>query len=101
MIVRRVDSLGAFLASEDGANLLAGWRRAANILRAEEKKDGAGAFAGAPDPALFTAPEEKALAAALEKALPEAERFMRSEDFEGAMGALAPLRAPVDAFFDK
>ena len=62
MIVRRVEALGRFLDTEDGKNLLAGYRRAANILKAEEKKDGAGAFAGAYDPALLQPPEEKALA---------------------------------------
>ena len=98
-IVRRVEALGAFLATEDGANLLAGYRRAANILKAEEK--GGERFDGAIDPALFVAPEENALAAALERALAEAESAVEREDYAGAMTALAALRAPVDAFFDK
>ncbi len=98
-IVRRVEALGAFLATEDGANLLAGYRRAANILKAEEK--GGERFDGAIDPALFVAPEENALAAALERALAGAESAVEREDYAVAMTALAALRAPVDAFFDK
>ena len=98
-IVRRVEALGAFLATEDGANLLAGYRRAANILKAEEK--GGERFDGAIDPALFVAPEESALAAALQTALAEAGSAVEREDYAGAMTALAALRAPVDAFFDK
>jgi glycyl-tRNA synthetase beta chain len=98
-IVRRVEALGAFLATEDGANLLAGYRRAANILKAEEK--GGERFDGAIDPALFAAPEENALAAVLQTALAEAESAVAREDYAGAMTALAALRGPVDAFFDK
>ncbi len=104
MVVRRVDALGDFLATEDGKNLLAGFRRAANILKAEEKKDGAGAFDGALDAALIQAkgvPEEKALAALLETALGQALAAIGTEDFAGAMKALAALRPAVDAFFDK
>ena len=101
MIVRRVEALGALLDSDDGKNLLAGAKRAANILRAEEKKDGAAAFAQACDPALLQADEEKALAAALDAARAEATRALDIEDFPGAMRALAALRGPVDAFFDK
>jgi glycyl-tRNA synthetase beta chain len=99
MIVRRVDALGKFLETEDGKTLLAGYRRAANILKAEEKKDGEGAFAGACDPAQLALPEEKALAETLGKAGAEARERIGKEDFEGAMRALARLRAPVDAFF--
>ncbi len=91
----------AFLATEDGANLLAGYKRAANILRAEEKKDGAGAFAGHVDPALLAEAEERALHAALERALPAADAAVAQEDFAGAMAALSRLRAPLDAFFEK
>ncbi|WP_342360513.1 glycine--tRNA ligase subunit beta [Terrarubrum flagellatum] len=101
LIVRRVEALGKFLDTEDGKNLLAGYRRAANILRAEEKKDGEGAFNAAPDAALLQADEEKALHKALGVALPEAEKAVAAEDFAGAMRALSQLRAPVDAFFDK
>ena len=99
MIVRRVEALGRFLDTEDGKNLLAGYRRAANILRAEEKKDGADAFKGAHDAALLIVDQEKALAAALDLAGIEAAECVAGEDFEGAMRALAALRAPVDAFF--
>ena len=98
-IVRRVEALGKLLDSEDGKNLLAGYRRAANILRAEEKKDGAGAFAAAHDPGLLALPAEKALADALAAARGSAGERVAREDFEGAMRALATLRAPVDAFF--
>ncbi len=101
MIVRRVEALGRFLDTEDGKNLLAGHRRAANILRAEEKRDGSGAFEGAYEPALLTLPEERALAEALARAETEAASALAREDFEGAMRALAGLRAPVDAFFDR
>ncbi|MGA2494800.1 MAG: glycine--tRNA ligase subunit beta [Roseiarcus sp.] len=101
MIVRRVEALGRLLDSDDGKNLFAGYRRAANILRAEEKKDGEGAFARAHDASALVLPEEKALAAALAGARAEAAERVASEDFEGAMRALARLRAPVDEFFLK
>jgi glycyl-tRNA synthetase beta chain len=99
MIVRRVEALGRFLETDDGKNLLASYRRAANILRAEEKKDGAGAFSAAHDEAALALPQEKALAAALGGAARSAAEHVGKEDFEGAMRALAALRAPVDAFF--
>jgi glycyl-tRNA synthetase beta chain len=101
MIVRRVEALGSLLDGDDGKNLFAGYRRAANILRAEEKKDGDGAFAQAHDASAPALPEEKALAAALAGARAEAAERVASEDFEGAMRALARLRAPVDDFFLK
>jgi glycyl-tRNA synthetase beta chain len=94
--------LGRFLDTEDGKNLLAGYRRAANILRIEEKKDGA-TYDGEPDLALVDAAgqiEEKALVVALDGARREASDAVAAEDFEGAMRALSQLRAPVDAFFD-
>lgn len=100
LITRRVEALSAFLSTEDGANLLAGVKRAANILKAEEKKDGEGAFAGEADPALLSEPSEKALHAALMMALPAATRAAEAEDFAGAMRALSALRQPVDAFFE-
>jgi glycyl-tRNA synthetase beta chain len=99
VIVRRVEALGALLDSDDGQNLLVGYRRAANILRAEEKKDGVGAFAGAHDASALALPEEKALADALAAAGAGARERVAREDFEGAMRALAILRAPVDDFF--
>ncbi len=99
VIVRRVEALGRFLDTDDGKNLLVGYRRAANIVTAEEKKDGKGAFAGAHDPRALALPEEVALADALAAAGAEARERVAREDFEGAMRALAGLRAPVDAFF--
>jgi glycyl-tRNA synthetase beta chain len=99
IIVRRVEALGRFLDAADGKNLLAGYRRAANILRAEEKKDGAQAFAGRHDPALLALPAEKDLADVLAAAGAAARERANREDFEAAMRALATLRAPVDAFF--
>ncbi|MFL4997742.1 MAG: glycine--tRNA ligase subunit beta [Microvirga sp.] len=103
MIVRRVEALGRFLDTEDGRNLLAGYRRAANILRIEEKKDGR-AYDEAPDLQIVNDQgqiEEKALAVVLHGAKEEAQKAVEAEDFEGAMRALSRLRQPVDAFFDK
>ncbi|ARO56745.1 glycine--tRNA ligase subunit beta [Methylorubrum zatmanii] len=102
MVVRRVEALGAFLATDDGKNLLAGYKRAANILRIEEKKDGR-AYDEAPDAALAASgqPEERALGEALAAARQEASAAVAAEDFAGAMRALSRLRAPVDAFFEK
>ena len=96
-IVRRVEALGAFLETEDGENLLAGYKRASNILRAEAKKGDLPegepvALDGAP-------PEETALIAAVSKAGTEVDAALATEDFAAAMTALAALRAPVDAFF--
>jgi glycyl-tRNA synthetase beta chain len=99
MIVRRVEALGRFLDTDDGKNLLAGYRRAANILKAEEKKQGEGAFAGAYDPALLQLMEEKTLGEALRVASSAAASQVTKEDFEAAMRSLSALRAPVDAFF--
>jgi glycyl-tRNA synthetase beta chain len=104
LITRRVDALSRFLDTEDGVNLLSGYSRAANILKAEEKKDGEGAFAAAADLQLIADAgliEEKGLAVALAQATPKAEAAVAKEDFEGAMAALAELRPSVDAFFDK
>jgi glycyl-tRNA synthetase beta chain len=100
LIVRRVEALGRFLETEDGRSLLAGYRRAANILREEEKKS-AGRFDGDVDPALLGEPEEKALFEAVGGAAGEAAAAVEVEDFDRAMAALARLRTPVDAFFDK
>jgi glycyl-tRNA synthetase beta chain len=99
-IVRRVEALGQFLDTDDGKNLLAGTKRAANILRIEEKKDGK-AYDGAPDPALYGLDEEKALAKAIEQVKAEASAAVAKEDFATAMSAMAKLRPAVDAFFDK
>jgi glycyl-tRNA synthetase beta chain len=97
-IVARVQALAAFLTTEDGANLLAGYKRAVNILKAEEKKGPLPT--GAPNPA-DPEPEERDLIAAVERAETELGAMLARENFAGAMGALAALRAPVDAFFDK
>ncbi|MGQ4275308.1 glycine--tRNA ligase subunit beta [Terrihabitans sp. B22-R8] len=101
LITRRVEALGAFLGSEDGKNLLAGFKRAANILKAEEKKDGESAFEGMPDPAAFTEIEESDLYVALDHAEDRARDAVHREAFGEAMQALSVLRAPVDAFFDQ
>ena len=100
MVVRRVDALGKFLDSDDGKNLLAGTKRAANILRIEEKKDSA-SYDSAPDAKLYQQDEEKALAAAIHSAKDEAGKAVAKEDFAAAMSELAQLRPAVDAFFDK
>ncbi|TFV69667.1 glycine--tRNA ligase subunit beta [Bradyrhizobium frederickii] len=100
MIVRRVEALGKFLDSDDGKNLLAGIKRASNILAIEEKKDKR-TFDGAPDAALYGLTEEKALAKAIDEVKAEAGAAVAKEDFAAAMSAMAKLRPPVDAFFDK
>jgi glycyl-tRNA synthetase beta chain len=100
MVARRVEALGKFLDSDDGKNLLAGTKRAANILRIEEKKDGR-AFDGAPDASLYRLDEEKALATAIDQAKAEAGAAVAREDLATAMSAMAKLRPAVDAFFDK
>nr|WP_300998570.1 glycine--tRNA ligase subunit beta [Hyphomonas sp.] len=101
LIVKRVEALAAFLATEDGATLLAGYRRAANILKAEEKK-GALPEGLKVDPVLIgKGPrEEQALWNALEAAEAKLEAPLAAEDFAGAMSVLSGLRAPVDAFFE-
>jgi len=99
-IVRRVEALAKFLETDDGKNLLAGTKRAANILRIEEKKDGK-SYAGDPDPALLKEPEEMALAQAMVSIALEASEAYAREDFAGVMAAMAKLRPAVDAFFDK
>ncbi len=98
-LLARADALKALVEGPDGPNLLTAYRRAANILRIEDKKDGP--HTGAPDPALLRAPEEVALAEALARAAPAARERSAAEDFGGAMAELAALRAPVDAFFDR
>ncbi len=100
LIVRRVEALGKFLDTEDGKNLLAGYKRATNIIRIEEKKDNTH-YTGAPDAKLYSQAEEKALAQAIDAAKAEATRAVEKEDFEAAMRAMAKLRPHVDAFFDK
>ena len=100
LIVRRVEALGKFLDTADGKNLLAGVKRATNIIRIEEKKDNR-SYTGAPDDKLYQLPEEKALAKAVATAEKDAEAAVAKEDFAAAMTAMAKLRSAVDAFFDK
>jgi glycyl-tRNA synthetase beta chain len=100
MVVRRVEALGRFLDTDDGKNLLAGTKRAANILRIEEKKDGK-AYDGVPDASLYNLAEEKALAKAIGQVKTDANTAVGKEDFAVAMSAIAKLRPAVDAFFDK
>jgi glycyl-tRNA synthetase beta chain len=99
MLTRRLEALARFLNTAEGSNLLVGYRRAANILRAEEKKEGA-AFSGRHAPNLRVLHTEHVLAAALDRATHDTATRMAAEDFEGAMLALAKLRLPVDTFFD-
>ena len=99
MIVRRVEALGRFLDTEDGANLLTGTKRAINILRIEEKRDNT-TYDQSPDPKLFKRPEEKALAKAVDEVEKAAAAAVAREDFEAAMSEMAKLRVPVDEFFD-
>jgi glycyl-tRNA synthetase beta chain len=100
LIVRRVEALGKFLDTDDGKNLLAGYKRATNIIRIEEKKD-ARDYVGRPDPSLYRQEEEWALAKAIDTAKNEAGKAVKAEDFSAAMRAMAKLRPHVDAFFDK
>jgi glycyl-tRNA synthetase beta chain len=113
LIVARVVALQRFLDTEEGKNLLAGYRRAANILRAEEKKDGAGAFDGLSDPRLLRDPAEKLLSEKIRSVSADTQQhlFIADRDagrrefagqtpFEDAMESLASLRPPVDAFFE-
>jgi glycyl-tRNA synthetase beta chain len=100
MVARRVEALGKFLDTDDGKNLLAGTKRASNILAIEEKKDKR-SFDGAPDTSLYQLDEEKALAKAIDQVKSEAGAAVAREDFAAAMSAMAKLRPAVDAFFDK
>ncbi|WP_269583501.1 glycine--tRNA ligase subunit beta [Roseibium sp. Sym1] len=99
MVVRRVEALGTFISSDDGTNLLAGYKRAVNILKAEEKKDGA-PVTGKPHADHLQEQAEIDLAAAIDTARADAADAVGAENFEGAMEALSRLRAPVDRFFD-
>jgi glycyl-tRNA synthetase beta chain len=99
MIVRRVEALGKFLDSDDGRNLLAGYKRATNIIRIEEKKDKR-EYTGTPDASLYQLPEERALAEAIDAAKTGSAAAVANEDFAAAMAAIAPLRPRVDAFFE-
>jgi glycyl-tRNA synthetase beta chain len=100
LIVKRVEALTELLKTDDGVNLLAGIKRAQNILSIEEKKDKT-SYAGPYDQLLLKEPEEVALAARIESVKDDTAAAINVENFAGAMRALAELRAPVDAFFDK
>jgi glycyl-tRNA synthetase beta chain len=100
LVVRRVEALGKFLDSEDGRNLLAGYKRATNIIRIEEKRDGRD-YVGRPDPQFYRQAEEWDLAKAIDAARQEASAAVAREDFAAAMHAMAKLRSSVDTFFDK
>ncbi|MFC7738736.1 glycine--tRNA ligase subunit beta [Roseomonas sp. GCM10028921] len=99
-LLARADALRDFLSTPEGTDLLAAYRRAANILKIEEKRDGR-AYAPAIRADLLRAPEEIALASAIEAARPAVRDALAHEGFAAAMAALAPIRAPVDAFFDR
>jgi glycyl-tRNA synthetase beta chain len=100
LIVRRVEALGKFLDTDDGKNLLAGFKRATNIIRIEERKDKR-EYTGAPDPKLYGQVEEQELARAIGVAKQDAGAAVAKEDFAAAMIAMAKLRPYVDVFFDK
>ena len=99
-LLAKVDALRAFLATEDGANLLTAYRRAANIVRIEEKRDGR-SYARRPDDRRLQAKEEQTLHSRLETLGGEIDSAIGREDFAEAMAALARLRQPIDAFFDQ
>lgn len=99
-IVSRVNALGSLLDAEDGKALLAGYKRAANILTAEEKKDSR-TYSGAVEIASLSTPEEQSLAAAVEQANTDVTARLENDDYTGAVSVLASLRTPVDAFFEK
>ncbi len=99
LLVRRAEALTAFLATEEGANLIQGFRRANNILRQAEERDGV-EYSFGPDPKFAETDAEKELFAALDAAGPRIERAMHGEDFTAAMAEMARLRAPIDTFFE-
>ena len=99
-LLRRVDALAGFLASEDGANLLTAYRRASNIVAIEERRDNR-PYDHDVEPELLQEPEECALQGGLELTRHNVERSLDQEEFEAAMGHLATLRRAVDEFFDK
>ncbi len=100
LVTRRAEALAAFLKTEDGANLLQGFKRANNILTAEEKKDGV-EYSLDPDPQFAETASETALFGALDRAEAAIAPALAAEDFAAAMTALASLRAPIDAFFEE
>ncbi|MGT2504312.1 glycine--tRNA ligase subunit beta [Bradyrhizobium guangxiense] len=100
MFVRRVEALGKFLDTDDGRNLLAGTKRASNILSIEEKKDNQ-TYNDSPKSAFYRLEEERELAKAIDEAKLGCRQALANEDFEAVMSALAQLRPAVDAFFDR
>jgi glycyl-tRNA synthetase beta chain len=100
LVVRGIQALDKFLETEDGKNLLAGYKRATNIIRIEEKKD-AREYVGKPDPQFYRQAEEWELAKTIDIVRQEAGAAVAHEDFAAAMLAMAKLRPQVDAFFDK
>jgi glycyl-tRNA synthetase beta chain len=100
LVVRRIQALGKFLETEDGRNLLAGYKRATNIIRIEERKD-AREYVGKPDPQFYRQAEEWELAKTIDAVREEAGAAVAREDFAAAMLAMAKLRPHVDAFFDR
>ena len=100
LIVRRIEALGKFLDTDDGKNLLAGTKRAANILRIEEKKDNTN-YTGAPDAAYSSSPRKKNSPAPSASPNRRPSAAVAKEDFAFAMTAMSKLRPHVDAFFDK
>ncbi len=101
LALRRIDALARMLETEDGRNLLAGYKRAANILRAEEKKDGDGAFEDAADPDAFIEDAEGTLFVAVDTVGTDVAADVEAENFVDAMKRLSRLRYPIDAFFDE
>ena len=98
-LMARVEALGGFLGSEDGEHLLTAYKRAANILRIEEKKDGT-SYAAKPDAALFAEEQERALHSAIQDVNERTSGALEQEKFEDAMAIMSGLRQPMDTFFD-
>ena len=99
LVVHRATALNTFLKTDDGENLLQGFRRANNILTQAEERDGVEYSYGA-NAKFAETEEERALFAALDAAEPQIAAALEAEDFAGAMAAMARLRAPIDAFFE-
>uniref|UniRef100_UPI0030EB5C4F DALR anticodon-binding domain-containing protein n=1 Tax=Roseovarius nubinhibens TaxID=314263 RepID=UPI0030EB5C4F len=99
LVVKRARALGEMLGTEDGENLLQGFKRANNILSQAEEKDGVEYSYGA-DVKFAETEEERALFAALDAAEPKIAAALKAQDFNAAMAAMAALRAPIDAFFE-
>ncbi|MEZ7134874.1 glycine--tRNA ligase subunit beta [Komagataeibacter sp. SM21] len=97
-LLARASAIADMLATEDGRNMLAATKRAANILRIEDRKDGP--HEGAPNPALYTQPEERELAGELEKTIPAVEQAIAQERYADAMRDVAALRPALDRFFE-